>query len=191
MKKLFIFGIVLFVTMQLTAQAPDFDGYGTLGFNAGYAYGKVKGGATLGLVHGSVTYSIVMFEASASRLAFFNESGSKKLNASELLMCDIGFGHKITDYFYLGFSPFSINWTHSADYGLSVIAKAKLFDTLVLEGKLLPVSYTKTDVPVLKNNSYLGAHYWLTDMFAVGLRYNCYDDWNNYSIMLSWNLMDM
>ncbi len=189
MKKLFFICVSILIGIQLSAQAPDFDGYGTLGFNAGYARGA-QNGPTLGVVHTSVTYSIVMFEGSASRLALFKKyNGKYEINATELLMCDIGFGHKITDYFYLGFSPFSINWTHSADYGFSVIGKAKLFDTLILEGKLLLKSYTKSDVPMLRNNSYLGAHFWFEDDFGIGLRYNCYNDVTNYSVMFSWNFL--
>lgn len=194
------FMLMLICTSLMLGQAPRFDKYSQMGFNAGFAFGKDnpqnQTGATLGIVHSCVTTHMLLFDASASRLALMNVNGSTKFGAMELLMLDIGFGYPfIDDKVYVGFSPFSINWTKSGEYGLSVLAKCIVKDNIVVEGKIIPISYTKNytngGVPMLKNNTYIGVHYWFDEDFSLGLRYNRYGDFSNYSLLVSWNLFEM
>lgn len=202
MKKLTVLIFVFCCTIYALAQSPRFDAYSQMGFNLGYAFGKenlkIKTGPTLGIVHSSVISHLIMLDSSASRLTMMYEENNNKgkFDAMELLMFDFGFGVPFIDNrFYIGFSPFSINWTKSGDYGLSVLGKAIVTDNIVIEGKIIPISYLKKytngESTMLENNTYLGLHYWFEEFFSLGLRYNRYGSFSNISLFISWNLFEI
>jgi len=191
MKKLIVLKVLLFIGYKLFAQSPDLNYYSQFGFNVGYSYGKVKSGLSLGLVHGSVIGKYMFFEGSAAKLALCNEkSTTSKLIAMELGVIDMGFGYSSSNFF-AGVSPFSINLTQSPCFGLAILSKCRIMDDYSVEVKLLPIVYGKPEhYGLFNNNFYLGVHYWFSEKFSLGLRYNRYDYYGNFGIMFSWNFLE-
>jgi hypothetical protein len=190
MKKLLIITILLLNACQLFSQAPELNYYSQLGFGAGLAIGKEKSGLNLQLFHGTVIGNYWFYEGSAGNLAFFNEGSSKsKITTLELATIDMGFGYT-SDNIMLGVSPFSINWTLSASYGIAMLGKFRILKNYVFETKLEPHIYGKQEnYGLFNNNFYVGMQYWFSDYFSIGLRYYRYDYLTNYNLMLSWNLL--
>lgn len=182
--------IMLGIAFKLSAQAPDLNYYSQFGFSAGYATGKAKGAPTIGVVHGTVIGNYWFYEASACRLAFFNENSQKsKLLMLDLMTMDMGFGYT-SEKFFIGISPFSINLTQSPNFGIAALSKCRIFEDYVIEAKVEPYLYGKPeDYGLLNNNFYVGVHYWFSDFFSLGLRYNRYDYYRSYNIMASWNFL--
>jgi len=187
MKRLLKSLALLLFGCQLFGQCPDMDyNYSQFGFNAGYAYGEVKSGPSIGVIHGSVVGHNMFFEGSASKLAWCNEESiSTKLIALELGVIDMGLGYN-SPGFFAGVSPFSINLTQSPCFGLAILSKCRIMEDYSIEVKLLPVVYGKPErYGLFNNNFYFGAHYWFSESFSLGLRYNRYSHYGNFGIMAS------
>lgn len=191
-KYYFLYICLTLVSGKLFSQAPDINYYSQMGFNAGYAYGKIKNAPSVGVVHGTVIGSYWFYEASAVKLAFFNEqSQTSKLLALDLLMMDMGFGYS-SENLLIGVSPFSINLTQSPCFGLAVVGKCRIIKQYVAEVKLVPVLYGKPEnYGLFNNNFYAGIHYWFSEKFSLGLRYNRYNYYGNFSLMASWNFLEI
>lgn len=183
--------VATIASCSVYAQAPKLNYYSQLGFSVGYAYGKVKGGPSLGVVQGSVVGNYIFFEGGAAKFAFFNEeSPTRKITGLEALTMDLGLGYTSKNFF-IGVSPFSIHWTPSGCYGMAMLFKYRLMYKYVFEAKIVPLVYGKPEnYGLLNNNFYAGIHYWLTKKFSLGLRYNRYDFYGNWGILASWNLME-
>ncbi len=190
MKNFLLSTILFLISFLAFPQAPKLDYYSQFGFNAGYAHGKVKSAPTLGIIHSTIIGRYWFYEASGVRMAFFNEKSQKsKITMLELMTMDMGFGYT-SDNFFIGISPFSINLTQSPNFGLAVLSKCRILDKYVVETKLEPFVYGKPkEYGLFNSNFYVGMHYWFSDYFSIGLRYNRYDYYDNLNILFSWNFL--
>ncbi|MBK7215270.1 MAG: hypothetical protein IPH88_18710 [Bacteroidales bacterium] len=190
MKFIVVSVFLMVVACKLSAQAPDLDYYSQLGFSAGYATGKATGAPSIGVIHNTFLGNYWFYEASACRLAFFNGKSQKsKIIMLDLMTIDMGFGYT-SENFFIGISPCSINLTQSPNIGIAALSKCRIFENYVIETKVEPYLYGKPEnYGLLNNNFYLGVHYWFSDFFSLGLRYNRYDYYRSYNIMASWNFL--
>jgi hypothetical protein len=71
-----------------------------------------------------------------------------------------------------------------------LLSKCKISDNYVVETKLLPLLYGQPEsYGLIRNNFYIGLHYWFSDTFSLGLRYNGYGENDNLSLLFSWNFL--
>lgn len=195
MKKL-LFVIFVFISVgRLSAQAPDIDYYSQFGFSLGYGYEKFQdkiqhNALAVGVVHGSVIYKAFFYEGSALTLGLYkNDAGKLGSIGFEALVLDIGAGYS-NENLMIGVAPLSVNLTESSSLGMAVHTKVKVFKHFVVENKFMPLIYgDSVDEGFFNNNFFVGIHYWNSDDFSVGVRYNRYGDTANYLVMLSWNFL--
>lgn len=195
MKRLFSSILVLVFSCYLVAQAPDLDYYSQLGFSIGYGNEKFQGqiqnkGLSIGIVHGSVIYKSVFMEGSAINFGLY-KGGDNKLHSMTFdgFVYDVGLGYS-SENFFIGVAPLSVNLTASSNLGMAVLSKVKLMRHFVIENKFMPFVYGDSqNYGLFNNNFFVGLHYWHSDYFSLGLRYNKYLDMGNFSLMFSWNLL--
>ncbi|NSW46494.1 MAG: hypothetical protein HPY79_11830 [Bacteroidales bacterium] len=163
-----------------------------MGFSTGYAFGKEKSAPSIGIVHGIVNTKYMFYDGSAVKIAFYNEgSQTSKIIALELMILDIGFGYG-TKNFFIGLSPFSINLTQSPCFGMAVLSRFRMFEKVTTEVKFMPKLYGKPeDYGVFNNNFHAGVHYWFSEKFSLGLRYSRYNYHRSFSVMASWNFLEI
>jgi hypothetical protein len=178
---------ILFTVLSVKAQNFD-DGYCLIGFDPGNAWNNELKGWSLTPIHTRMFGNGVFCECSAVKMSNTNsESSMTKMIFLDLITLDVGFGGYIANRVYIGASPFSINLTQAPQFGLSVFSKVR-FGKLVIENKIIPVKYIKNSPYKIGNdNFYIGADYWITDKFSLGLRYSVYDIHKTINLMVAWD----
>ena len=185
--KFLFLSFLLFSSFLLSAQNFE-DGYDQVGFGAGRAFNSEKQGFCVDILHMRLFSPGIFLEMSSCKISNTNaESNQTKMILLDLLSFDLGLGLPIGKNFYIGVSPFSINYTQAPGYGLAIFTKIRV-GKFVLENKIIPKSYIKgNEYTILNNNFYVGMDYWVTKKFSLGLRYSVYNYNKDVSLMVAWD----
>lgn len=106
----------------------------------------------------------------------YGENGFYVLDLANI---DAGFGHAFEvgdrSHLFVGGSPLAFFWTGPAAHmGLSLLAKLQVQDVMA-EYKIFPTSYYTGD-DQSGTAQYFGLHYWFTEDWSIGARYDIYSD---------------
>lgn len=180
--KIMVFVLCSFLGIAARAQAPEFDNFGT--FNI-YPLGVITGeysGTSFGGIqfcgmevwkHTIIEASTLKFLKTKREINEFNDHYTEKdFILTDGLTLDIGVNFIIREVLSIGIVPYSFTWSAEASDGLAILSKYR-HGRFVFEGKAVPIAYFKGyDEKWFNNNSYLGANYYMSEKFALGLKHN-------------------